>query len=131
MRFIYKFAIIVMLLNGCEKVTDLNNNQNSNRDSNGASSDVSISSSYNIEGKEIWQTCKGCHGEKGDVKALGRSEAIAGRDRETTIYQLKEYKIGALDQYGMGGVMKGQVAKLSNKDIESVATYIEKLAKLY
>ena len=38
-----------------------------------------------------------------------------------------EYKAGTLNRYKMGNVMKAQVSKLSEEDIEALAKYIPTL----
>mgnify|MGYP001576855110 CR=1 FL=1 len=70
--------------------------------------------------------CAGCHGAKGEKKALGKSAVIAGWDVAKTTSALKGYKDGS---YGgaMKGVMKGQVARLSDADIADLAAKISKL----
>jgi cytochrome c553 len=78
-------------------------------------------------GEALYKTCLGCHGDKGKTKALHLSKAIAGQDAATTIKQLNAYKKGQLNQYGLGHIMKIQVATLSKDDIKSLASYIEKL----
>ncbi len=67
--------------------------------------------------------CAGCHGADGKKKALGKSEIIAGWDTAKTEAALKGYKDGS---YGgaMKGVMKGQVARLSDADIADLAKQI-------
>ena len=40
---------------------------------------------------------------------------------------LQEYKEGKRDAYGMGTLMKGQVASLSDSDIRILADYIASL----
>jgi len=67
--------------------------------------------------------CAGCHGAKAEKPALGKSQVIAGWPAEKTIAALKGYKDGS---YGgaMKGVMKGQVARLSDADIEDLAKQI-------
>ncbi|MEA1914143.1 MAG: cytochrome C [Campylobacterota bacterium] len=67
--------------------------------------------------------CAGCHGAKGEKKALGKSMVIAGWDEAKTIAAMKGYKDGS---YGgpMKGVMKGQVARLSDADIADLAKQI-------
>jgi cytochrome c553 len=67
--------------------------------------------------------CAGCHGAKGEKKALGKSQIIAGWDVAKTTAALKGYKDGS---YGgaMKGVMKGQVARLSDADIADLAKQI-------
>ena len=67
--------------------------------------------------------CAGCHGAKAEKKALGKSAVIAGWDTAKTETALKGYKAGT---YGgpMKGVMKGQVARLSDADIADLAKQI-------
>jgi len=67
--------------------------------------------------------CAGCHGAKAEKKALGKSQVIAGWDAAKIEEALKGYKAGT---YGgaMKGVMKGQVARLSDADIADLAKQI-------
>jgi len=37
------------------------------------------------------------------------------------------YKMGKLNQYGMGSIMKGQVMALSNVDIQNISLYLSGL----
>ena len=70
--------------------------------------------------------CAGCHGANGEKAALGKSQVIKGWPVEKTVAALKGYKDGS---YGgaMKGVMKGQVARLSDADIQDLAAQISKL----
>ena len=61
--------------------------------------------------------CATCHGANGEKAALGKSAIIKGWDEAKTVAALNGYKAGTLNTYGMGGVMKGQAAKLSDADI--------------
>lgn len=72
-----------------------------------------------------YASCVGCHGAKGEKKALGKSAVITGWSVEKTVAALKGYKDGS---YGgpMKGVMKGQVARLSDADIQDLAEQISK-----
>ncbi len=67
--------------------------------------------------------CAGCHGPKGEKKALGKSQVIGGWDAAKVETALKGYKTGT---YGgpMKGIMKGQVARLSDADIKDLAKQI-------
>lgn len=67
--------------------------------------------------------CAGCHGANGEKAALGKSAIIKGWDVAKTEAALKGYKDGT---YGgpMKGVMKGQVARLSDADITALANII-------
>ncbi|WP_121628270.1 c-type cytochrome [Poseidonibacter antarcticus] len=67
--------------------------------------------------------CAACHGQKAEKPALGKSQIIAGWDVAKISAALHGYKDGS---YGgvMKGVMKGQVARLSDADIEDLAKQI-------
>ena len=69
--------------------------------------------------------CYGCHGQKWEKKALGKSKIVAEMTHADIATSLKGYKDGS---YGgpMKGVMKGQVAKYSNEDLEAFAQTIGK-----
>lgn len=79
------------------------------------------------DGQSLYKNCAGCHGDKGETKALQLSTIIAGQDANKTILQLIAYKNGELNKYGLGNIMKMQVATLSEDDIADLADYISKL----
>jgi cytochrome c553 len=70
--------------------------------------------------------CAGCHGANFEKAALGKSQIVKGWDAAKIETALKGYKDGS---YGgaMKGVMKGQVARLSDADIKAIAEQISKL----
>jgi len=76
------------------------------------------------DGAALFKKCAGCHGVKGEKKALGKSAVIAGMDAAKTEAALKGYKAGTLNTHGMGGLMKGQVASYSDADMKAVSEYI-------
>ena len=76
------------------------------------------------DGASAFAKCVGCHGANGEKSALGKSAIIKGQDAAKTIEQLNGYKAGTLNQHGMGGLMKGQVASMSEADIKAVAEHI-------
>jgi len=76
------------------------------------------------DGAALYAKCVGCHGANGEKAALGKSAVITGQDAAKTVEQLNGYKAGTLNQHGMGGLMKGQVASMSDADIKAVADYI-------
>ena len=80
-----------------------------------------------VEAPASYAVCAGCHGKDGKLKALGKSAVIAGQSKEDIITKMNGYKAGTLNVAGMGALMKGQVAKLSDADIEALATYISGL----
>ena len=67
--------------------------------------------------------CAGCHGANFEKVALGKSKIVKDMAQADIITALKGYKDGS---YGgpMKGVMKGQVDKLSDADIEAIAAQI-------
>ncbi len=79
------------------------------------------------DGAAIFKKCAGCHGAKGEKKALGKSAVIGGMDVATLVNDLKEYKAGKRNAHGMGMMMKSQVQSLSDADIQAVAEYIHGL----
>jgi len=88
-----------------------------------------VAKKQTMSGKELFGKCASCHGVDGKRKALGKSRAIAGMKREEILKKLEDYKAGTLNQYGMGVLMKGQVAGLSEKEMEALASYIASLGK--
>jgi len=76
------------------------------------------------DGAASYAKCAGCHGQNGEKSALGKSAVIAGQDAAKTVEQLVGYKAGTLNQHGMGGVMKGQVATMDDATMKEVADYI-------
>jgi cytochrome c553 len=71
--------------------------------------------------------CTGCHGSKFESKALGVSKIVKDMSEEDIIKSIKGYKDGNLNVAGFGALMKGQVAMLSDEDIENVALIIKEI----
>lgn len=76
------------------------------------------------EGGALYQKCAACHGAKGEKAALGKSEVIAGWSSAKTLDALKGYKAGTRNTKGMGAIMKGQMASLSESDMKVLGDYI-------
>ena len=68
--------------------------------------------------------CASCHGASFEKVAMGKSAIVKGWDEAKTVAALNGYKAGTLNTYGMGAVMKGQAAKLSDADIADLAKQI-------
>jgi len=62
--------------------------------------------------------CKGCHGANFEKAALGKSKIVSDMTKQEVSDSLVGYKNGT---YGgaMKGVMKGQVARYSDADLQS------------
>ncbi len=76
------------------------------------------------DGAALYKKCAGCHGADGSKVALGKSLAINTLDAATVEADLIGYKAGTLNNHGMGALMKGQVASLSDDDIKALAAYV-------
>lgn len=77
------------------------------------------------DGTAAYKKCAGCHGENGEKVALGKSKIINQMSKADIVAALNGYKDGS---YGgpMKGVMKGQVATLSDADMQAIADMIGK-----
>jgi cytochrome c-type protein NapB len=69
--------------------------------------------------------CKGCHGQNFEKKALGKSKIVSDMTHADIAVAMKGYKAGT---YGgpMKGLMKGQVAKYSDADLDAFALTVGK-----
>lgn len=78
------------------------------------------------KGAELYAKCAACHGQNAEKKALGTSQIIKGWSVEQTVNSLKGYQNKT---YGgnMKTIMIGQVANLSDEDIEALAQHISSL----
>ena len=71
------------------------------------------------------QACVACHGANWEKHAMGKSKVVADMTHAEIAASLKGYKAGT---YGgpMKGVMKGQVARYSDAELEAFAQTIGK-----
>ncbi|PHS56525.1 MAG: cytochrome C [Sulfurimonas sp.] len=69
--------------------------------------------------------CKGCHGQNFEKKALGKSQVVAHMSHADIATALKGYKAGTYGK-AMKGLMKGQVAKYSDAELDAFAKTIGK-----
>jgi len=79
------------------------------------------------DGKALFAKCAGCHGADGKTAALGKSAVIAGQAAADLETKIAGYKAGTLNVAGMGALMKGQVAALSDADAKAIAAYVSGL----
>jgi len=85
---------------------------------------VEAPTANNEAGKAAYAKCAGCHGTNGQSKALGKSEVVAGQSVADLTAKITEYKAGTRNVAGMGMLMKGQVASMSDDDIKAVSEYM-------
>lgn len=73
----------------------------------------------------LYQPCIGCHGKEGEKVANGVSKIINKMSKEDFVAALKGYKDGS---YGgeLKALMKGQVMRLNEKQMEAIADLIVK-----
>lgn len=76
------------------------------------------------DGKALTGKCAACHGASFEKAALGKSVIVKGQSAGAIETSLKGYKAGTLNKAGMGALMKGQVATMSDADIKAAAAYI-------
>ena len=78
------------------------------------------------DGADLYKKCASCHGVSGEKAALGKSKIIKDLTKDELVVSLQGYKDGS---YGgsMKALMKGQVAALDDKKIDSLASYITSL----
>lgn len=79
-----------------------------------------------VDAQTLFKSCSSCHGQKGEKEALGKSQVIAGWDKNRVISALNGYKDGT---YGgaMKSVMKPHVDNKTVEEIEAIAIFISNL----
>ena len=82
---------------------------------------LSISASASAANTTV---CAGCHGKNFEKSAMGQSKIVKDMSKDDIIKALKGYKDGSYGHSPMKGVMAGQAKKLSDADIEEIATSI-------
>lgn len=75
----------------------------------------------------LYNSCRFCHGEKGETRYLDKIEPIKRLDKSSLIALLKEYQKGEIDQIGLGKLMQAQIANFNEAEIEQLADYIVRL----
>lgn len=81
------------------------------------------------EGEVLYSSCKFCHGDKGDKKYINIVPSIKALDLKTLELKLKLYKIGSIDEYGFGPIMKQQMQNIPDEKISKLSKYIKNLSK--
>ena len=70
--------------------------------------------------------CVACHGKTFEKHALGKSAVVKDMNHKEIEKLLLGYKSGTTNKYGMGALMKGQLATVSDKDISDISKNIGK-----
>ncbi|ARR01028.1 c-type cytochrome [Campylobacter porcelli] len=86
---------------------------------------------FAADGAAIYKKCAVCHGAKAEKKYLNKVPALVDTDPVQRLADMKAYKAGTLNdgkgKINMGAIMKGQMATLSDADMEAVSNYISTL----
>lgn len=83
-----------------------------------------FTSAMAADGAALYAKCASCHGQKGESKPLGKPSVIKGQSADELEKKLKGYKAGTLNLFGMGALMKAQVASLGDEEIKALAEYM-------
>lgn len=86
---------------------------------------------FAADGAALFKTCVVCHGAGGDKVPPGSKATftINSLSKDKIVEDLKGYKAGTLNQYGLGAQMKLYASKLSDEDMGALADYIVTLKK--
>lgn len=79
---------------------------------------------FGVSDEVLYNSCRFCHGERGEVTYLGKVEPIKRLDKTALITLLNAYKEGNIDQIGLGKLMQAQIAKFNDAEIEQLSGYI-------
>lgn len=84
---------------------------------------LALSGTLMADGAAAYKKCAACHGTKGEKAALGKSKVINTMSKADIVAAIKGYQDGS---YGgaMKALMKGQVANMTEADIEAIAALI-------
>ncbi len=92
-----------------------------------AEENATVEAAAEAPGKALFTTCAACHGPDGKTLALGKSAVIAGQTKADLLEKMHAYKAGTRDITGNGMLMKGQMAALSDADMDALSDYISSL----
>jgi cytochrome c553 len=73
--------------------------------------------------------CAACHGPAGEGVSLAAFPALAGQHADYIASQLKKFRSGERSNDGDSRMMRSVTARLNDKEIEAVASYISGLYK--
>lgn len=77
---------------------------------------------FAADGAALYNKCTSCHGKDGKMTAIP-GKVIAGQSAADVEKKLKGYKDGSFGG-AKKGMMKGQVASLSDADIKALASHV-------
>lgn len=84
---------------------------------------------FAADGQSLSAKCVACHGASFEKAALGKSAIVYGQSASDIYSSLLSYKQGTRNTAGMGALMKGQTASMSNNDLWAIAEYVASLSE--
>ena len=89
---------------------------------------IGASSAVFADGAALYTAkgCAACHGADAKTPIMPAYPKIAGQSKEYALAQMKDIKSGARNN-GQTAAMKGIVAGIDDKDLESIAEYLSGL----
>jgi cytochrome c553 len=71
--------------------------------------------------------CIGCHGPKGNGNPAAKYPALSGQHADYVVKQLKDYASGARKPIGNAAIMSDIAVRMSETEMEAVASYMQGL----
>lgn len=86
---------------------------------------------FAADGATIFKRCAVCHGQKAEKSYLNKVPILTTVDEAQRVSLMKQYKAGSINggkgKFGLGAIMRGQMASLSEEDMTAVSKYISTL----
>ena len=70
-----------------------------------------------------FNACVSCHGASGERAGLGKGRPLTEIPAAEMVELMKGYKAGTLNTHGMGALMRGQMANLSEAQMQEIADF--------
>ncbi len=81
------------------------------------------------KGEALYNSCKYCHGLKGEKIYADVIPSINNLDLNTLELKLRLYKKGLVNEYGFGPIMEQQMKNIPDNNILQLSKYIKSLQK--
>ncbi len=83
---------------------------------------------YALDGQALYeQQCANCHGQKGEIRALGKSRKLLELNSDALVESIKSYQRGDRNNVVMGKLMQSRVKDLKEDEIIALAGYVASL----
>ena len=72
----------------------------------------------------LYNSCRFCHGERGETTYIGKVNPIKRLDQTALVSILEGYQKGEIDQFGLGTLMQAQVKHFTQEELVQLSMYI-------